>query len=75
MTDEQKQPEEEKTEAKKPAPKKAEAYTNVSGVKLNFSGKHIAKGGEMKPTKKDMESDHFRKKLNRAVELGLLEKA
>ena len=74
MTDEQKQPE-QKTEDKKPAPKKAEAYTNVSGVKLNFAGKHIAKGGELKPTKKDLESDHFRKKLNRAVELGLLEKA
>jgi hypothetical protein len=74
MTDEQKKP-----EADKPTPKKAEpkgdVYTNTSGVVLNFAGQRVAKGGEVKLTKKDLESELIQKKLARAVALGLLTKA
>ena len=69
MSEEKKEPE----VAKKPAPK-ADVYINTYRGRLNFSGTLIEKGGELKPTKDQLESERFRMKLARAVENGLLKK-
>lgn len=68
------EPEEQKP-APKPRKQKSESYKNIASCTVMVMGHPVKNGESYTVTAEDRKDKHGMKRLERAVELGLLEKA
>lgn len=59
---------------KRPQGKKADKYKNCTATVFYVFGHRVAPGETYKPTAQDKKDERGRKKLDRAVEMGFIEK-